>query len=206
VLLALTGGFGLSDYDNSNLGLKDDLRWNVGFDADYSPIERLTLSGWYSYDVIRTKLRSINRANTAQTPATDPDLVCKSKTNDFAHTFGIDAFAIVVPNLLDWRVSSTIQLARANTTDKGGSLSGADIADLGDIDDDLYSVSTELTWHVLEPLDLIGGYRYENLNTHNYRYEFGDPGTNTGDINLYMRNGPRNYDAHIVMLTARYEF
>ena len=78
---------------------------------------------------IETRQRSMNRSSGTQAPSDDPTRIWRSKTEDEAHTFGIELFGIVIAEILDLRVEYTLQLAEAQTQDKGGVTSAANAAD-----------------------------------------------------------------------------
>jgi hypothetical protein len=113
---------------------------------------------------------------------------------------GAQADVTIVPEYLDWAVSYHFQRGDADTNASGGAA-----VDYPDIDDTLHTVTNSLTYHLLEKLDLIAAWTYEDWSHNNFQT---DPlGVNfPPDDDIYLNNRIDDYDAHIIMLSARYEF
>jgi len=200
---SLNGSFALDDYDDTRFGLTDGTFWNVGFGFDYVPATWLTLSGWYTYDVIEYKQRSIRRTGAAELPSDAPENIWKSKADDDAQTAGVNAVLTIVPGWLDLDSRFVYQKGRAKTRSNGNPNSG-DPVNWPAIKFTLYQVENQVILHASERLDLITGYAFQRGR---YRDFQTDPlGVNVGTNDIYLNNKTDDYAAHIISLTARYEF
>jgi MtrB/PioB family decaheme-associated outer membrane protein len=200
---SLSGSLAYDDYDDTRFGLTDGEFWNIGVDLDYVPARWLSISGWYAYDVIEYKQRSMTRDSVADLPSTTPDNIWKSKADDDAHTAGVNAVLTVVPEWLDIDARYVFQKGRAKTRSNGNPNSGNPV-NWPSIKYTLHQVETDLVIHAHERLDLITGYAFQRGRYRNFQT---DPlGVNLGGKEIYLNNKTDDYAAHIVSLTARYEF
>jgi MtrB/PioB family decaheme-associated outer membrane protein len=200
---SLSGSFAYDDYDDTRFGLTDGEFWNVGVDLDYVPASWLSLSGWYAYDVIEYKQRSMDRGSDADLPSTTPENIWKSKADDDAHTAGVNAVLTVVPDWLDIDARYVFQKGRAKTRSNGNPNSGNPV-NWPAIKYTLHQVETEVIIHAHDRLDLITGYAFQRGRYQNFQT---DPlGVNLGGNDIYLNNKTDDYAAHVVSLTARYEF
>lgn len=183
--LTLTTGFDLSNYDDSDQGLTEDDRFNVGIDASYQLHERVVVWANYSYDYIW--------ALQQQGGGT-----WDSTTRDTAHNGGVGADFMLIPELLDGEISYFIQSANART------LGGGTAEDYPTIEDSLQAVTAALSVHPFENVTLRGIYRFEKYDRDNFHENFPLYTDTQGDI--YLQNRIGDYDAHIMSLSAIFKF
>jgi MtrB/PioB family decaheme-associated outer membrane protein len=186
---SLFGGFHFDDYEDTEFGLRDGNGWNAGAELAYQPLDWLGFSAWYNFDYLVWKQRSTSTSGP-----------WRGRSKDQAHDVGAQADVTIVPEYLDWAVSYHFQRGDADTNASGGAA-----VDYPDIDDTLHTVTNSLTYHLLEKLDLIAAWTYEDWSHNNFQT---DPlGVNfPPDDDIYLNNRIDDYDAHIIMLSARYEF
>ncbi len=208
VVVSLSGGVTHDDYSNSDFGLVKEHAWHAGVDVEYSPFDWMSLAAYYEYDYTKRQQRSMNRSSTAQRPDAEPDRVWVSNGTDQGHNVGVDMKLVVVKDLLDARLGYQFQKGDADTDARPNNPNDPATAggpvDFPDIDDTLNILTTELTWHVMEKLDLIGAYRFEDYRHQNFQT---DPlGTYFGGNDVYLGNKVNDYTAHVFTVGARYEF
>ena len=208
VLVTLSGGTTHDDYSNSDFGLVWSHAWHAGFDVEYSPFEWMSLAAYYEYDYTKRQQRSINRSAANELPSAAPDNIWVSNDTSMGHNVGVDMKLVLVKDLLDARIGYEFQKgdadtdARPNNPNNPGA--AANPVDYPDIDDTLNIVTTELTWHAMENLDLIGAYRFEDWRHQNFQT---DPlGVYFTGNDVYLGNKVSDYTAHVFTVSARYEF
>ena len=179
--VTLTGAFNLTDYDDSDQGLTDDDRFDVGIEANYRPHERVNIWANYQFDYIR----SVQKQGGGS---------WDSKARDTAHNGGAGVDFVIIPDMLDGEVSYFIQRAWAKT------IGGGTAVDFPNIKDRLQAVTTALSIHPLEYLSFRGGYRWEKYDRNNFHEDFPLYTDTQGDI--YLQNRIRDYDAHIFSISA----
>jgi MtrB/PioB family decaheme-associated outer membrane protein len=182
--VTLTGAFNLTEYDDSVLGLTDDDRFDVGIEASYRPHERVNIWANYAFDYIRM----FQKQGASTGGGWD------SKTHDTAHNGGAGVDVIIIRELLDAEFSYFIQRAWAET-DGGGTA-----VDFPNIKDRLQAATATLSLHPLDYLTLRTGYRWEKYDRNNFHENFPLYTDTQGDI--YLQNRIRDYDAHIVSVSA----
>jgi MtrB/PioB family decaheme-associated outer membrane protein len=179
--VTLTGAFHLTDYDDSDQGLTDDDRFDVGIEANYRLHERVNLWANYNFDYIRLYQKQGGSS-------------WNSKARDTAHNGGAGVDFVIIPGMLDGEVSYFIQRAWAKT------IGGGTAEDFPVIKDRLQAVTTALSVHPLEYLTFRGAYRWEKYDRNNFHEDFPLYTDSTGDI--YLQNRIRDYDAHIFSISA----
>jgi MtrB/PioB family decaheme-associated outer membrane protein len=181
--VTLTGGFHLTEYDNSDQGLNDDDRFDVGIEANYRPHERVNIWANYNFDYIRLFQKQGGSSGGGW----------NSKTRDTAHNGGAGVDFVIISDMLDGEVSYFIQRAWAKTISDSAE-------DFPVIKDRLQAVTTSLSVHPLEYLTLRGSYRWEKYDRNNFHEDFPLYTNSTGDI--YLQNRIADYDAHIFSISA----
>jgi len=200
VSFTLSAGFDLADYDDSDFGLTDDRRWHIGFDSDYSPLERLRLFAYYTYDSIYARQKQLDRPFSGAGP-----FPWQSKTTDRAHTGGVGVNASLVPERLEAELSYFIQDGHAKTT--AGGDAGAGAVNWPKISDRLQAVTATLLYHPFASVTFETSYRFEIYDQSNFTDVF--PTTDAqGDIFLQNqgRGLIRDFTANIFSLSVIYRF
>ena len=198
--LTFSAGFDLADYDDSDYGLTDDRRWHIGFDADYTPLDRLRFFAYYTYDSIYARQKQLDRPFSGAGP-----FRWNSETNDRAHTGGSGLTATLVPNRLEAELSYFIQNGHAKTTGGGDPAAGA--VNWPKISDRLQAVTATLTYHPFDSVTLETAYRFEKYDQSNFKDSF--PTTDSqGDIFLQNRGRGlvRDFAANIFSVSVIYRF
>jgi MtrB/PioB family decaheme-associated outer membrane protein len=179
--VTLTGAFHLTDYDDSDQGLNDDDRFDVGIEANYRAHERVNIWANYNFDYVRLYQKQGGGG-------------WDSKARDTAHNGGAGVDFVIIPDMLDGEVSYFIQRAWAKT------IGGGTAVDFPVIKDRLQAVTTTLSVHPLEYLTFRGSYRWEKYDRNNFHEDFPLYTNTSGDI--YLQNRIADYDAHIFSISA----
>ena len=183
--VTLTTAFELSDYDDSDQGLTEENRWNIGFDASYRPHARVGLWANYYYDYIWATQEQ-------------GGFTWDSTSYDTAHSGGVGVDFVIVPGLLDFSTSYFFQLAHARTEGGGAAL------DFPTIKDTLHAVTAGFSAYPHEWLTFRADYRWERYDRSNFQEDFPLYTDTQGDI--YLQNRVGDYDAHIFSLSAIVKF
>jgi len=196
--LTVTGNFHLTDYDDSHFGLLDDDRFDVGFDASYRPHPRVELAAHYTYDWIELRQRSSAGSGTENWTST---------SEDYAHTAGADVTLALLPERLTFTTGYFIQKAEGETHAHGVP---DDAVDYPDIENTLQAVTSSLRFRYNEQLTFVARHRWEDYDQDDWQYDrlgLTSASSNVDGTNdVYLRDGLRDYDAHLFSLSAIYEF
>ena len=221
VTLTFTGGYGLTDYDNTPRGLTEDERWSVGTDIGYRPLSWLALSTWYTFENIRFKQESRWRPVVAGV-AVDSSLNDWSSTSqDQIHTAGVGAEMVLIPDRLDASLSYVLEIAKAKTRAAGvpgttAAPDGGDAVDWPDIKDTLQTLIAALRYHILKNLTVKAEYRFEHFNLSNFKTDGLEPfmansnvngsGTVSPSLDVFLGDRVDDYVAHVIALSLIYRF
>jgi MtrB/PioB family decaheme-associated outer membrane protein len=219
--LAFTGGYGLTDYDDTTLGLTEDERWSVGTDIGYRPLERLALSAWYTFENIQFKQDSRWRPVSGGV-AVDSSLNDWSSTSEEqVHTAGVGADILLIPDRLDASLSYVLEIAKAKTGATGvpgttAAPDGGNAVDWPDIKDTLQTFIAALRYHIVKNLTVKAEYRFEHFNLSNFKTDDLDPfmtnsnvnaaGTVSPSLDVFLGDRVDDYVAHVIALSLIYRF
>lgn len=201
VTLSVTGGYGLTNYDESTFGLTDDERWSVGGDVGYRPLDWLALSAWYTFEDIQFRQESRRRPFGSVGPG-DPANDWSSTSEDEVHTAGAGADLVLVPERLDASFSYVLEVAKAKTRAAGGSTSTA--VDFPDIKDTLQTFIAALRYHLVKNMTVKAEYRFEHFNLANFKTDNLQPFMTGSDI--FLGDRVDDYVAHVLALSLIYRF
>ncbi len=220
--LAFNAGYGRSDYHDTTLGLTDDERWSAGFDVSYSPLEWLTLSTWYTFELIEFNQSQRFRPVVGGVAVDNPVNDWVSSSQDMIHTAGAGADIALIKDLLDLSLSYVVQAARAQTSASGspGTTSpasdGGNAVDYPDIKDTLHTVAAALQYHILKQLTAKFEYRFEVFLQDNFKTDGLDPfmpfsnvngsGTISPSNDVFLGDRQQDFHAHIFALSLIYRF
>lgn len=232
VTVTLAGGYSLSDYDDSELGLRDASSWNAGTDLSYRPIEWLGLSAFYAFEHTRYDQRSRWRPVAGVFTAEDPVNDWSSVSSDYVHTVGVGSEVVLVPRRLDLTLSYVLEAARTKTrassnpgsatvTATGVPVSpatpdGGNAPDWPGITDWFHTFTAALNYHVVENLTLRAQYDLELYNLTNFRTDSLEAIIPSSTINgsggfgttsdVFLTDRERDYQAHVFGLSMIYRF
>jgi MtrB/PioB family decaheme-associated outer membrane protein len=219
--LTFTGGYGLTDYDDTTLGLTEDERWNVGADIGYRPLNWLSLSAWYTFENIQFKQDSRWRPVVAGVTVDDPVNDWSSTSEDQVHTAGVGAEMVLIPDRLDASLSYVLEIAKAKTRAVGapGTTAvpdGGNAPDWPDIKDTLQTFIAALRYHLQKNLTLKAEYRFEHFNLSNFKTDGLNPFMASSNVNgsgvvspstdVFLGDRVDDYVAHIIALSLIYRF
>lgn len=234
--VSFSGGWAKYDYRNSDYGVEDSQRWNVGTEFGYQPLEWLSISAWYDFEQVQLDQRSRWRPRTFGVPPVVTDDSANdwsSESTDVIHTIGARLGFVLIPEKLDLDFSYVFERGNGKTHSKAAPgcvaaptttlcLPGGTAADGGaapnypDIEDRLQLFATILRYHVDEHLTLEGMYAFEKLSLSDYRVGGLDPfmpGSNVNgsgvvspSLDVFLGNRLGDYAAHIFALSAVYRF
>jgi MtrB/PioB family decaheme-associated outer membrane protein len=198
--VSLTSGFDVSEYDRSDYGLTDDQYWNVGIDLGWSPLERVQLSAYYTFEHGLMKQQSRERPVSGGMVVDHTSNDWTTNTKERAYSAGLSAWVSLIPGALDLDVAYDFQQGYAETHSGGPS---PEAVDWPTTQNDLHLFQTSLTWSALEQVDLKAFYRFERYFQDDFQRN-DLPATIGNSILLSTDVG--DYRAHFYGLTATYEF
>jgi MtrB/PioB family decaheme-associated outer membrane protein len=234
--LNLSGGWAQYDYRNTDYGLKDSQRWNLGTEFGYQPLEWLSISAWYDFERIQQEQRSRWRPRSFVAPITvidDPVNDWSSQSTDTIHTIGARLGIILIPEKLDLDFSYVFERGNGETHSRsaGGcaginaigiaqacppAADGGNAPNYPDLEDRLQLFTTVLRYHWSEQLTFEGMYAFEKLSLSNYRMDGLDPYMPDSNVNgsgglspsldVFLGNRLGDYSAHIFAVSATYRF
>jgi MtrB/PioB family decaheme-associated outer membrane protein len=177
---SLTAGYRYDDYDSTEWGLTDSRRWSVGTDASYELSENVAFSGYYTYEDIDERLKSVFASPW------------RNHNRNNAHNAGLAMNLALIPGRLDAEVSWDYQWGRASTDSKGATGLAVDFPS---IKDNLQIFATTFTYTVSEALRVNWGYHYERFHGNDFQVD--DIALNATRNDIYLSDGVQDYKAHI---------
>jgi len=220
VSFSLSGTYGEQDFDNTDFGLDHITHWSLGGDASWQPLERVTLSSWYSYEETTYEQKSRWRPRGFFGPAVDPVNTplndWEALTEDQIHNFGTRIDVELIPDRLDGSVGYEIQDARAKSRASGvpgevgvpafGFTGGGNGMNFPGLGDTLQIVRARLDFHAREDVTVRLGYRYEKFDLKNFRIDDLDPVEPVSTTDLFLADRIDDFQAHVFEVSAIWEF
>jgi len=206
-----TVGYRYDDYVDSRFGLQAEKSWSAGMDANWTPLERVSLSAGYVHERIFQKQRSRSRA-AAIDPFTDFDWI--TEHTDTVDTYNFQASVALIPKVLEWNTSANYAyaLSRVETTNPRTPVNGtaaqretATAKPWPAFEDSLIRIESALKYHFWKVWSVKLGYVFEEFEKHDFRTDTLNP-FNPGSNNIWLGNDLKDYTAHIVALTLGYRF
>jgi MtrB/PioB family decaheme-associated outer membrane protein len=203
--LTFTGSVGYADYD-SEFGLEETLDWSLGADAFYQICPRVALSAYYTYDQSKLWQDSRYRPVSGGVAIDDPANNWKSRTKYQYHNTGLDLTFALVPDKLDWTIGYLGNYGKERTGSSGapGGAGAGEAVDFPNVRDLLLAATTSLSWRFADNVTLRAGYRYEDYNIKDFRDD--NIPRFTDGANVYLGDIVRDYQAHVVELSAALRF
>jgi MtrB/PioB family decaheme-associated outer membrane protein len=211
---SLTGDYRYDDYIESTLGLQQATSWSAGIDLNWTPVERLSVFGGYTYERIFQKQRSRFRAVSGTTTLDFPDFDWISDNADTIDTFYAGAKVGLIPRVLDWTINASYAyaLGRTETRNPVAPTSGsaaqnnaATAQPFPAFEDQLLRVETALRYHFWKAWTASFGYVFESFRKNDWRTDQLNPFV-PGVTSIWLGDDERNYDAHWVAFTLAYRF
>jgi MtrB/PioB family decaheme-associated outer membrane protein len=211
---SLTGDWRYDNYINSDLGLQQATSWSAGIDLNWTPVERLSIFGGYTYEHIFQKQRSRSRPVSGSTTLDFADFDWITDNTDTIDTFYAGAKIGLIPGVLDWTVNASYAyaLGRMDTRNPVAPTSGtaaqnatATAQPFPAFQDQLLRVETALRYHFWKAWTASFGYVYESFQKNDWRTDRLNPFV-PGVTSIWLGDDERNYDAHWVAFTLGYRF
>ena len=213
--LTLNGMWRNDDYPDGQFGLRDATTWSVGFDASWSPAERLALFAGYVYENIYQKWKGRNRDVSGNVVSDFEDWNWVTKGLDQIQTAHVGV-KVGISNKLDWTTQASWQYALGvmDTSNETPPVahppeftnpSNAVARQQPPFKDTLIRLDTSLRYWVTKQWALSVGYAFEYFTNKDYRTNGLNPFM-PGSNSIYLGDDSRNYTAHMIGATARYVF
>jgi MtrB/PioB family decaheme-associated outer membrane protein len=208
-----TAAWSFDNYVNSPLGLQEAKSWSAGIDLGWTPLERVTFSGGYTYEQIIQKMRSRSRPVSGTTTLDFPDFDWVSDLTDTVQTAYLGVKASLIPKTLDLRIDSAFSnaLGRMDTRNPTTPVSGtaaqnstAAAKPFPAFQDTLIRVEASLIYYFLKNWSARVGYAFEKWDKTDFRTDTLNPFM--GVSSIWLGNDLRNYTAHMMGLTLAYQF
>ena len=215
VTLTLSGMWRNDNYIGGQFGLRDATTWSAGFDANWSPVERLALFAGYVYEYIYQKWRGRNRDVSGGVVSDFEDWNWVTLGLDRVQTAHVGVrFALT--NKLDWTTLASWAYAlgemdnRNETTPVAHppgftSTANATARQQPPFQDSLFRLDTSLRYWITKQWAVNVAYAFETFWKKDYRTDGLNPFM-PGSNSIYLGNDSRNYTAHIIGATLRYAF
>jgi MtrB/PioB family decaheme-associated outer membrane protein len=199
------------NYQNSPLGLQEDLSWAAGFDVTWSLMEGLALFASYMHEQYDARQRSRYREPPNQLENPTFDWVAKNL--DIVDTVGAGIDAALIPKTLDlrlaWNFSTALGKMRAfnPVTPTGGTAAqnaSATATNFPNITDRLHQLEASLKYQITPASYLRFRYIFEQFNITDFRTDNIEPFM--GGTDIFLGAQIRDYTAHIFAITLGYRF
>lgn len=220
--VSLMGGYALTDYDDTELGLTDHEAWNAGTDLTVTPRPWVALSTFYMFEHARYDQRSRWRSVSAGLVTDDPINNWSSSQIDKVHTAGVSADFKVIANRLDATLAYLFEHANTETQNAsipgttGPASDGGNAPDWPGTRDTLQRLLAQLRYYVTRNFTIKGTYRYEDFDLTNFRTDdlavfmpssnINGSGTIGQSQDVFLANRQEDYTAHIFEIALAYRF
>lgn len=203
VSVGLNGHYKQDDYDQSELGLTYADTFSSTVDLSYAINETLGLYGFYTYEYFQNQQEGYTRfSNVGILISRDPEQFWQVNTQDKINTVGVGVDWSLIKDKVDLQLDYTYSDALTETnTEQGSNLNGDPLPDLKT---KLHSLNLRANYRLLENMRLQLSYRYEFFLTDDYALDNISP--DSIDEVLSLGNSSPDYNAHVVGVSAFYEF
>lgn len=197
------GHYRQDNYDQSELGLVYGENFSGTLDFNYAINDELSLYSFYSYEYFQNQQEGYRRFSNVQLLfPRDPENFWQVDTVDKINTLGVGIDWSVIKNTFDLQLNYAYSNALTETNTEQGSDLNSD--PLPDLKTTLHSLSLRANYRILENTRLQLSYRYEFFVTDDYALDNISP--DSIDEVLSLGNESPDYNAHVVGLSAIYEF
>lgn len=195
------------------LGVRAETGWTAGVDLNWTPLERVTFSGGYTFEQILQKMRSRSRPVAGGQALDFQDFDWVSDLSDTVQTAYAGVRAALIPAVLDLRIDGAFSnaLGRIETGNPITPVSGtaaqnatATAKPFPAFQDTLIRVEASLIYHFLKNWSARVGYAFEKFDKNDWRTDTLNP--YMGVSSIWLGNDLRNYTAHMMGLTLAYQF
>jgi MtrB/PioB family decaheme-associated outer membrane protein len=212
--VTLYGGFefNIESFPNSPIGVQNDVNYSPSVGFAYSPWEGITLFGDYNWERFDWKMRAMERTSTAQTPATDPQRVWRSRGRDQIHTASIGTDLRLIKDLLGMRVQYTYSGANSLVRASGNSV-GTMATDYPAVTNRLQELLVRFEYLFHKNVALRFGYFYSRYAGKDYGVDIMKPWMGDVDTGANVQRSiflgdqvKGNYEAHVGFVGLRFKF
>src|SRR5262245_31498194 len=218
--IGVNGGWRQDHYLGGQFGLRDATIWTAGFDASWTPVDKVTIFGGYVYEYNFQKILSQNRqlafVNGAVVASDFPDWDWLSDSIDTVQTAHLGANVAVIPNKLDWTITASYSNALGNVDNRNptvplphppsfASTTNATALRQPAFEDTLIRLETTIRYWFTKQWALNFGYAFESFEKSDWRTDQLNPFV-PGSNSIYLGNDAKNYTAHLIGATVRYVF
>ena len=201
VTVGLGGSYSTSDYHNTVVGLVNQTYGSATFDATFAPSERVTLSGFFTYETMDSDQVGYQRGGAAIVPSTvlDPALFWEETIHDRGYNAGLEVEWAAIEDRLDVFFDYTY----SRTVTEFDIESGLANLPLPNLTTTMHAFGVRGDVNVTPALVVRLGYRFESFDTKDFALD----GVNeaiTGVIGL--GNSSRDYDIHLVGASVVFSF
>lgn len=202
--LSILGSFTLSDYDDTEIGLKKSHYASGTVDGAYMPTDSVTLSGFFTYEQIQFEQTGFETVGGDQViggeTLTPADRLWDETTRDDVMTAGVEV-AFSATDTLDLVLDYTY--ARA-VTDFDIKTQLAGVEQLPDLETTLNSIGLRADYKVADDLTLRFGYRFEKYDVEDFALDSVDEIIAPAAFGL--GNKSPDYDVHVIGVSAVRKF
>jgi hypothetical protein len=218
--IGVSGGWRQDHYLGGEFGLRDATTWSAGFDASWTPIDKVVIFGGYVYEHSFQKVVSRNRdvatVDGVSVISDFPDWNWISNAFDEIQTAHLGANVALIPSKLDWTISGSVSYALGEVDNRNPtaplphppgfpSTVNPTARRQPSFEDTLIRLDTAIRYWLTRQLALNLGYAFESFEKSDWRTDGLNPFT-PGSNSIFLGNNDRDYTAHIVGATVRYLF
>jgi MtrB/PioB family decaheme-associated outer membrane protein len=209
-----TLGYRNDDYKDSTLGLQKAETFSAGFDLGWTPVEWLSVTAGYVYERINQEMRSRNREVVGTQTLDFVDFDWITKNVDLVHTIHAGVKATLIPQKLDAVLDiayskATGEVNNSNpvkpTSGTAAQRANATVRPFPDLEDSLFHLEASLRYYFAKSWYMSLGYIFERFDQTDFRTDGLNPFT-PGSASVWLGNDPKDYTAHIVVMSVGYRF
>jgi MtrB/PioB family decaheme-associated outer membrane protein len=213
------GGFEFTSdrYPNSVLGTQNDYNYSPSMGLIYAPLDWLKIFADYNWERFDWKLDAQQRANTSQTPQSNPSTVWFSRGRDQIHTVSVGSDMSLIQNILGFRIqygfSNGISAVHASGN-PGGSVPATNYPD---VKNQWHELLARFQYELHKNVALRFGYYFNHATEKDFGVEIMKPWMGDVDVvptananvqrSIFLGDQIKGaFDAHVGFLAVRFKF
>ena len=196
LLLSARAEFNEDDYDDTIIGLTEEYRPTYSLDFSYTPNDKITIYGYYTYENIESDQAGYDYGGTATSN-------WEADYNDTFHTYGLG---------FKWQAQDRLELGGDFIySDSTGEIDMKDVFNPGtenqypDNETSRTSVRLWANYTYNDNLSYKLSFWYEEYDAENWAYDDVPAYTSNSGI-LYIEGDDPDYDVNVISLSATYRF
>jgi len=169
-------------YPNTGLGTQYDHNYSPSVGLIYAPSDWIKIFTDYNWERFDWRLFAMQRANTAQTPATNPALVWTSRGKDQVHTVSVGSDMSLIKNLLAFRIQYSYSNGVSQVHSSGDTAGSVPATNYPDVKNQWHELLLRFQYELTRNIALKVGYYFNHATERDFGVDIMKPWM--GDVDV----------------------